>query len=1092
MAKYTSNPPHGVAAGAATRVGIQCVDLSNGPALDLRTALQEHLGQAYHIDRELGGGGMSRVFVASEARLARDVVVKVLSPELSQGLSVERFEREILLAASLQQANIVPVLAAGDVSGLPYFVMPFVEGQSLRSQIRDGGLPIGEILAILRDVTKALAYAHARGIVHRDIKPDNVLLSGGTAVVTDFGIAKAISAAQGGADRPELASDPSGTALTMVGTSIGSPPYMAPEQVAADPDVDHRADLYSLGCMAYELLTGRTPFAEHGKQRLLAAHLSELPRPVTELRSDTPPELARLVERLLAKAPGDRPTDAGMVLKTLDGVDTTSASLLSLERPGMLVRVLVSYILTTAVVAILAKAAIVGIGLPDWTLTGAIIVMLLGLPPLLFTLWVKWAARRGQLSRTPGGSAGSTGTMTNLAVRANRHLSLRRTIRGGLYAMATFVVVVTAFMVTRAMGIGPAASLFAAGQLAADDKLVLADLQASSADSALAVIVAQAVRSALSQSHAVSIVEPATVADLLEEMRRSRTSALDAGTARDIAMRAGAKAVLGGRLARAGQGYAISLVLTAADGGAILASAQGTASEGELIEVTDRLTRKLRGKIGESLREVQRSVPLARATTANLEALRKYTEGAYANDVERDYDKSARLLREAVTLDTSFALAWRKLAVARSNAQMSSAARDSALAQAARFSDRLPPLERHLVMASYYELHSSQYNDPKGLEEYRAAVAIDSNNTTAVNGIYRLTTDSIEALRYAELQYRLRPVLANRIMLYGARMAAADTVGAIATLDSIRAATPADTATEIFIRAAAGLAISQRDWAGAISLLKQILPLPGIPGRIYALEKLGTLEQMTGRLAEARAHQDEWGRLSTARGALDFGPLWEANRDIRFRGRGAEGVRRIQAVVNGKEWAAALPVDRYYVDVIDLYGRAGRLDLAQDMMASWERDAPERFAANSPAGSLVRIAKGSILRAQGKYAEAAAQFRGALIRPDGTPAWYPASILLNLGDTFDRMGQIDSVVAVYQRFLALDPAVQLEGDAAADGLALIHKRLGEIAESRGDRATALAHYSSFIDLWQHADLELQPVVGDVRRRITELRNVEGQ
>src|SRR5688572_29740415 len=273
---------------------------------DLRAQLQETLGSAYTLERELGGGGMSRVFVARDMSLERLVVVKVLSPELAAGVSADRFTRETKLAASLQQANIVPVLSAGATAeGLPYYTMPFVEGQSLRSRLAKSGVPsIGEVIGIVRDVAKALAYAHERGIVHRDIKPDNVLLSGGTAVVTDFGIAKALTAA-----RAETAS----ATLTQLGTSIGTPAYMSPEQAAGDPDVDHLADVYSLGCLAYELLSGRPPFHGRTPQRMLAAHMAETPKHVSELRPDAPQALAELVMKCLSKDPAMRPRTAEIV-----------------------------------------------------------------------------------------------------------------------------------------------------------------------------------------------------------------------------------------------------------------------------------------------------------------------------------------------------------------------------------------------------------------------------------------------------------------------------------------------------------------------------------------------------------------------------------------------------------------------------------------------------------------------------------------------------------------------------------------------------------------------------------------------------------
>ncbi|MGI8842545.1 MAG: protein kinase domain-containing protein [Gemmatimonadaceae bacterium] len=288
-----------------------------------RDQLQCTLGVACTIERELGGGGMSRVFLARDEALERAVVVKVLSPDLAAGVSAERFTREIKLAAGLQQANIVPLLSAGETDGLPYYMMPFVDGLSLRARLeRNGALPVGEAVSVLRDVTRALAYAHERGVVHRDIKPENILLSGDAAVVTDFGIAKALSASRTAA--------PGGT-LTQVGTSIGTPAYMAPEQAAGDPDTDHRADLYALGCVAYEMLAGSAPFAGRPTHQLFAAHLTEIPGPLGATRPDVPRAIAQLVARLLEKDPARRPQSAREVLHALDGA-TTGAGAASAPR----------------------------------------------------------------------------------------------------------------------------------------------------------------------------------------------------------------------------------------------------------------------------------------------------------------------------------------------------------------------------------------------------------------------------------------------------------------------------------------------------------------------------------------------------------------------------------------------------------------------------------------------------------------------------------------------------------------------------------------------------------------------------------------
>jgi len=311
-------------------------------AVDVLPQLQASLDTAYTVERELGGGGMSRVFLAREVGLGRRVVIKVLTPELAAGINAERFDREIKLAATLQQANIVPLLATGRAAGYPYYTMPFVEGRSLRDRLaREGVLPVGEGVNLLRDVARALAYAHAQGVVHRDIKPGNVLLSGRTAVVTDFGIAKAIASAQR-ADSPEGGGVPvqssisderlaqrsvsdegqnsSSDALTNAGSGVGTPPYMAPEQAGGSPTVDHRADIYAFGCLAYEVFTGKPPFQGEAAHLIIAAHLHDTPRRVTEGRGDVPLAIDALIARCLEKDPRHRPQSATELLETLDAV----------------------------------------------------------------------------------------------------------------------------------------------------------------------------------------------------------------------------------------------------------------------------------------------------------------------------------------------------------------------------------------------------------------------------------------------------------------------------------------------------------------------------------------------------------------------------------------------------------------------------------------------------------------------------------------------------------------------------------------------------------------------------------------------------
>jgi len=317
---------------------------------DAAIRLAEALADRYRIEREIGAGGMATVYLALDLRHDRQVALKVLRPELAASLGNDRFFREIQVAARLQHPNILPLHDSGEASGFLYFVMPYVEGESLRQRLqRTGELPVHDAVKILVEVVDALAYAHSQGVVHRDIKPDNVMLSGRHALVTDFGVAKAVSEATG---RQQL---------TTAGVALGTPAYMAPEQAAADPHLDHRVDIYAVGIMGYELLAGRPPFVGMTSQQVLAAHVTQRPEPLSTHRPACPPALEAVLMRCLEKRAADRWQTAEELLLQLEPLATPSGGMTPTQtrpvsalppapaRPRWLVPVLAVALLTLVV-----------------------------------------------------------------------------------------------------------------------------------------------------------------------------------------------------------------------------------------------------------------------------------------------------------------------------------------------------------------------------------------------------------------------------------------------------------------------------------------------------------------------------------------------------------------------------------------------------------------------------------------------------------------------------------------------------------------------------------------------------------------------
>ncbi len=282
---------------------------------DVVDRLTAALADRYDIERELGAGGMATVYLAHDVKHDRKVAVKVMRPELAQSLGAERFLREIRIAAQLTHPHILPLHDSGQVDEFLYYVMPYVAGKSLRGHLsEDGELPIADAVRILRDVVDALTHAHRHGVVHRDIKPENVLLSDRHALVTDFGVAKAVSYATGFEN------------LTMAGAAIGTPAYMAPEQAAADPSIDHRVDIYALGVVAYEMFAGVPPFADASAPEIMAAHLTKVPEQLSHMRPSVSAALEFVVMTCLEKRPADRWQTAEELLSRMELALTTQAT----------------------------------------------------------------------------------------------------------------------------------------------------------------------------------------------------------------------------------------------------------------------------------------------------------------------------------------------------------------------------------------------------------------------------------------------------------------------------------------------------------------------------------------------------------------------------------------------------------------------------------------------------------------------------------------------------------------------------------------------------------------------------------------------
>src|SRR6266568_78336 len=844
------------------------------PMLDLRDRLQSALGDSYRIERELGGGGMSRVFLAEEVRLGRQVVVKVLPPELAAGVSADRFEREIRLAA-----------------------------------------------------------AHGHGIVHRDVKPDNVLLSGKHALVTDFGVAKAVASSSGAG----------GGTLTSLGMALGTPAYMAPEQAAGDPTVDHRADLYAVGALGYELLTGRTPFGGLSPQGMLAAQVTTTPDPVTRHRDTVPPALAAVIMRCLAKHPADRPQSAEELVGQLEAMATPTGGITPQQaeissgtaaaiRRAHPVRVATLFGFAALGVLTLAYSLVHMLGLPDWAFAGAVGLAAAGLPIIL---WTGVIERRRALAGSTGRDAVPAGV--------HRWFTWRRALAGGAGSFGLLGLGTALYMAMRLLGIGPVGTLVASGVLAERDGLVLADFENHTSDSTLGPSLTEALRVDLAQSGVIRLLDAAAVGQALGRMGRQPGGPLELALARELAQREGAKAVVHGQIDPLGRGYVVSAELVSAADGAALVSLRETAQDdGAIIAAVDRLSGRLRERIGESLKTIRASDPLEQVTTRSLEALRKYSQGVRASDAA-DMNRAVTLLEQAIALDTTFAMAHRKLAVVLSNSGGAQSRIAAAATQAFRHRDRLTPFERDLAEAYYYS--RVDYDPAKTEAAYRAALEQQPENGVALNNLALLFNGRRRFAEAESLTARGIVVAPTQWALYVNAMQAqvgqgkyADAARTVALMEQRSPTNPLRPYLQAFLGAA------QRRYDSAEVETRALAQTTRDPTwQAGAAGSLAALNLVRGRLTVAEAQLRRTMAVDEQRGVP--GKYLEdaivlAVMDVHYRNAPDAARREVEAALRRHPLASIPAEDRPYLGLAWLYADAGRPDRARQLLAEYEAVVP--------------------------------------------------------------------------------------------------------------------------------------------------------
>jgi eukaryotic-like serine/threonine-protein kinase len=672
----------------------------------------------------------------------------------------------------------------------------------------------------------------------------------------------------------------------------------------------------------------------------------------------------------------------------------------------------------------------------------------------------------------------------------------------GVLAVAAVGLIAGGYLTLREFGVGKAETLLSSGILNPRDRILIADFNSRTQDSLLGLAASEALRTDFAQSSLVAIVPATQVAEVLERMRRPATARLDPALAREVAIRQGIKATVTGEVTALGEGYLLSAQLVSPQSGEVLAAERETAENlTGIVPAIDRLSRRLREKIGEPLKNLRSEPPLAEVTTSSLQALWKYSEAIRVGDGERDFASGVPLLEEAVALDTGFATAWRVLG----GYLLATGERErgvEAFKKAIQYRDRLTDLERDHTLALYYGEVTFELD--KAAAAYRSALDRHPNDSLALNNL---------AVLYATLGQPARAETLYR------RLVTIDSLQGV-ELGRVGGGSPDDPKSGAYMAIAfTQLAMGRRKEAdlslrraveryGNINSIESSLLLYwSAVGDYTRAESLGTvfLQKYTGA-EDRRLANNQLAQIASARGRLALSErlfreamavsarqpnpmayLEDAVSlgflDMWFRRQPARGLETVEAALRRYPLASLKPMDRPYLWLAVAYAAAGKPGKARELLTEYEREVPAAYRRR--AEPFRQWAWGQVAMADGRIADAVSEledFASTRVR-DCRPCGLAA-----LAQAYDRAGQADSAIATYERYIGTPDIVRLGWimRLGNDGtqLAPAHKRLGELYEQRGDRKRARHHYARFVELWRECDPELRPAVIEVQQKLS--------